>query len=214
MMWHASPDDVLTELDDKVIDAVRIGVAHAKEQFWVYQQEHPDWLARNAKRTVANLIHDWMWAVVVAELDEAPHVTIIDRDPRRELAIRVESEERLSYLPRLKRHHLDGSTSSYQTQTVIDFELQGPNETFPGYGEVRLEAGYEWDVETRTIGGPLITLRDGRDNVLWILPLAPHTGAGGGTVTQPTTPEPVLPSVGVQGEDEAHNEEGAGSDQP
>ena len=214
MISHPSPDDVVTELDDKVIDAVRLGVAHAKEQFRIYQLEHPDWLAGNAKRTVANLIHDWMWAAVIAELDEAPHVRIIDKDPRRELAIRVESEERLSYLLRLKRHHLDGSTSSYQTQTVIDFELQGPNETFPGYGEVRVEAGYEWDVETRTIGGPLITLRDGRDNVLWTLPLTPHTGAGDGTVTRPTTPEPVLPSVGVQSEREPRDEEGTGSSQP
>lgn len=214
MISHPSPEDVLTELGDKVIDALRLGVAHAKEQFRVYQQEHPDWLARNTKRTVANLIHDWMWTGVTTELDETPHVTIIDSDPRRELAIRVESEARLSYLLRLKRHHLDGSTSSYQTQTVIDFELQGPNETFPGYGQVRLEAGYEWDTETRTIGGPLITLRDGRDNVLWTLPLTPHTGAGGGTVTRPTTPGPVLPTVGVQGEDEPRNEKGTGSDQP
>lgn len=126
----------------------------------------------------------------------------------------MDSEERLSYLVRLKRHHVDGATSSYQTQTVIDFELQGPNQTFPGYGEVRLEAGYEWDVETRTMGAPLITLRDGRNNVIWTLPLLPYTGSGGGAVTQPTTPEPTLPIVGVQGEDEARDEESTGSDQP
>src|SRR5262249_37962556 len=151
---------------------------------------------------------------VTTALAESSHVTIIDSDPRRELAIRVESEERLSYLLRLKRHHLDGSTSSYQTQTVIDFELQGSNQAFPGFGEVRLEAGYEWDVETRTMGGPLITLRDGRDNVLWTLPLTLYTGAGGGTVTQPTTHGPVLPTVDVQSEDGARDEEGTGSDQP
>ncbi|WP_064745374.1 hypothetical protein [Pseudonocardia acaciae] len=213
MIPHPSPEDVKAELGDKVLDAVSLGVAHAKEQFGIYQQQHPDWLASNTKRTVASLIHDWMWAAVAKALDEAPHVVIIDRDPVRELAIRVESEHRLSYLLRLKRHHLDGSTSSYQTQTVIDFELQGPNQTFPGYGEVRLEAGYEWDADTRAMGGPLITLRDGRDNVLWTLPLTPHTGIGGGTVTQPTTPGPVLPSISLQSEDEARDENGTGSDQ-
>ena len=113
---------------------------------------------------------------------------------------------------RLKRHHLDGSTSSYQTQTVIDFELQGVNQTFPGYGEVRLEAGYEWDEETRTIGMALITLRDGRNNVIWTLPLPPHAVGGAGTVTQPTLPEPVLPVVGVQDEDETRDGGHTGSD--
>lgn len=211
---HPSPEEAKAELGDKVIDAVCVGVAHAKEQLRIYQRDHADWLAGNAKRTVANLIHDWMWAAVTTELAEASHVTIVDSDPRRELAIRVESEQRLSYLLRLKRHHLDGSTSSYQTQTVIDFELQGRNQMFPGYGEVRLEAGYEWDAETRTMGTPLITLRDGRNNVVWTLPLPLYTGSAGGTVTQPITPEPTPPIVGVQGEDEARDEEGTGSDQP
>lgn len=214
MISHPSPEDVLAELGDKVIDALRLGVAHAKEQLRAYQQANPSWLPGHAKRTVANLIHDWMWTAVTTALADAPHVTIIDRDPRRELVIQVESEKRLSYRLLLKRHHLDGSTSSYQTQTVIDFELQGPNQTFPGYGEVRLKAGYEWDGETRTMGGPLITLRDGHDNVLWTLPLAPHEETGGGTVTQPTTPEPVLPTIDVPGDEGARDEKGTGSDQP
>jgi hypothetical protein len=211
MISHPSREQVVAELGDKVIDALRLGVAHAKDQFRVYQQEHANWLANNAKRTVANLIHDWMWTAVSTELSETTHVTVIDRDPTRELSIRVESEHRLSYLMRLKRHHLDGSTSSYQTQTVIDFELQGGNATFPGFAEVRLEAGYEWDDETRAMGTALITLRDGRDNVIWTLPLPPHA-ASTGTVTHPTTPEPVFPVVGIQGEEDASNEQ-TGSDQ-
>jgi hypothetical protein len=181
---------VAAELGDKVIDALRLGVAHAKEQLRAYQQENPDWLPGHAKRTVANLIHDWMWTAVTTALADAPHVTIIDRDPRRELAIQVESEERLSYRLRLKRHHLDGSTRSYQTQTVIDFELQGPNQTFPGYGEMRLEAGYEWDDEIRTMAGPLITLRDGRDKVLWTLPLARTMGPVAVRSLIPPLPDP------------------------
>lgn len=227
MISRPSPEEVTAEIGDKVIDALRLGVSRAKEQFREYQQQHPDWLANNAKRTVADLIHDWMWAAVVAalttvskhpasEADETtPHVTIIDRDPLRELSIRVESEHRLSYLIRLKRHHMDGATSSYQPQTVIDFELQGRNQTFPGFGEVRLEAGYEWDEETRAIGTALITLRDGRNNVIWTLPLSPDAGsAADGVVTRPTTPEPVPPVVGVPGEDETQEDQDTGSDQP
>lgn len=212
MISHPSPDEAAAELGDKVLDAVRSGVAHAKEQFRIYQQDHGDWLASNAKRTVANLIHDWMWTAVCNALDDAPHVTIVDSDPRRELSVRVESEHRLSYLMRLKRHHLDGSTSSYQTQTVIDFELQGVNDTFPGFGEVRLEAGYEWDDETRAIGTALVTLRDGRNNVIWTLPLLQQPAGGVGTVTQPTKPTPVLPAIEVPGEDETRDSGHTGSD--
>ena len=70
--------------------------------------EHPDWAADNAARTIADLIHDWMWTDLKQQLDSLPHVNLIDQDPRREIAVRVHSEDRLFYLLRIKLHHLDG----------------------------------------------------------------------------------------------------------
>ena len=111
-----------------------------------------------------------------------PHVNLIDEDPRREIAVQVNSADRLSYLLRLKLHHLDGRTSSYQTQTVIDFELQkGVTQTFPSYEEVRLEAGYAWDAKTRTMGAPVISLRHGRNRVIWVHQLSPGQGGAAGS---------------------------------
>jgi hypothetical protein len=202
MISHPSPEAVVSELGDKVVDAIVHAVKVAKEKFAEYREQHPDWAADNAARTIADLIHDWMWTDVKQQLDLLPHVNLIDKDPRREIAVRVQSEDRLFYVLRIKLHHLDGRTSSYQTETVMDFELQGVNETFPGWGEVRLEAGYEWDKDTRTMGAPVISLRHGRNNIIWVHELPDHSAPAGATVSGPTRPgAPTLPVVEVPGRD-------------
>jgi hypothetical protein len=201
MISHPRPDAVVSELGDKVVDAIVHAVKAAKEKFAVYREQHPDWAADNAARTIADLIHDWMWTDLRQELDLLPHVNLIDQDPRREIAVRVQSPDRLSYLLRIKLHHLDGRTSSYQTQTVMDFELQGENDTFPGWGEVRLEAGYEWDKETRTIGEPVISLRHGRNRIVWVHQLSAPASSAAGTVLRPTSTPPTLPTVEVRDQD-------------
>jgi hypothetical protein len=211
MISHPSPEDVVSELGDKVVDAIVHAVEVAKEKFAQYRALHPDWAADNAARTIADLIHDWMWTDVKQRLDLLPHVNLIDEDPRREIAVRVESAERLSYLLRIKLHHLDGRTSSYQTQTVMDFELQGGNETFPSWGEVRLEAGYEWDKETRTMGAPVISLRHGRNKIIWVHQLPGQGGSWGATVSRPMGPgAPTLPVVEVPSRE---SEEPTGTEQ-
>jgi len=198
MMSQPGPDEVVNELGDKVVGAILHAVEAAKEQFQKYRRQHPDWAADNAARTLASLIHDWIWADLKQQLDGVTHVNLIDRHPTREIAVQVQSEERLSYLLRVKLHHLDGRTSSYQTQSVIDFELQGVTPSFPGFGETRLQAGYEWDKEARTMGDPVISLRDGRDQIIWVHSLAAQEGeADGGTVTRPPKPRPTLPTLGV-----------------
>ena len=197
MFSHPNPETVVRELGDKVVDAIVHAVRAAKEEFASYREQHPGWAADNAARTIAGLIHDWMWTDLRQQLDSLPHVNLIDQDPTREIAVQVHSEERLSYLLRVKLHHLDGSTSSYQTQTVIDFEMQGSSETFPGWGEVRLEAGYEWDKDTRTMGEPVISLRHGRNKIIWVHQLPDRGALAGGMVPLPAAPRPPQPVVDV-----------------
>lgn len=185
MISQTEPDDVVNELGDKVVGAIVHAVEVAKEQYLQYRRQHPDWAADNAPRTLADLIHDWMWADLKQQLDELPHVNLIDQNSTREIVVQVQSEERLSYRFRVKLHHLDGRTSNYQTQSVIDFDRQDIKPTLPRCGETRLKAGYEWDKETRTMGDPVISLRDGRDKIIWVHPLAEQGEAYGGTVTRP-----------------------------
>jgi hypothetical protein len=199
MISHPSPEAVLDELGDKVVGAIVHAVGFAKDEFAKYRREHPGWAADNAARTLADMIHDWMWSDLRQQLDSLSHVNLIDKDPKREIAVRVHSDDRLSYLLRIKLHHLDGRTSSYQTQSVIDFELQGVTQTFPGWGEVRLEAGYEWDKETRTIGEPVISLRHGRNNIIWVcqLPYRSAPPEDGSVLARPVQPGPTPPVVEV-----------------
>ncbi len=210
MISHPTPEDVVSELGDKVIGAIVHAVKSAKKEFREYRQQHPGWAADNAARTLAGMIHDWMWTDLNQQLDSLPHVYLTDQDPKREIAVQVHSEERLNYLLRIKLHHLDGRTSSYQTQTVIDFEMQGVNQTFPGLGEVRLEAGYEWDKDTRTIGAPVLSLRHGRNKLIWVHELPDQDETGGTAVTRPAEPGPTPPTVDVPGRES--NKE-TGSDQ-
>lgn len=209
MISHPTPENVVSELGDKVTSAIVHAVKAAKEEFRKYRQQHPGWAADNAARTIAGIIHDWMWTDLRQQLESLPHVFLTDQDPKREIAVQVHSQERLSYLLRIKLHHLDGSTSSYQTQSVIDFEMQGANETFPGMGEVRLEAGYEWDKNTREMGAPVLSLRHGRNKVIWVHELPDQGAAGGTPVARPAVPGPTTPGVEVAGREP--NEE-TGSD--
>ena len=188
---------MVSELGDKVVAIVH-AVNVAKKEFQQYRRQHPDWAGDNAARTLADMIHDWMWSDVKQQLDSLPHVSLTDKDPKREIAVQVHSPDRLSYLLRIKLHHLDGRTSSYQTQSVMDFELQGATETFPGWGEVRLEAGYEWDKNTRTMGAPVLSLRHGRNNVIWVHQLPDRDVSGAGDiVSPPAEPGPTPPVVEV-----------------
>lgn len=201
MISHPDPNTVVTELGDEVVGAIVHAVKVAKEEFNKYRQLHPDWAANAAPRTLASTIHDWMWTDLQRQLEQAPHVHFIDHHPRREIAVQVESPDRLSYLLRIKLHHLDGRTSSYQTQTVMDFELQRPSGTLPGLDRTHLEAGYEWDKDARTMGAPVISLRDGRAAV-WVHQLPEQDEEDGGTVVHPTQPQPTLPDVDVRAEDD------------
>ncbi|MBB4686525.1 hypothetical protein [Amycolatopsis jiangsuensis] len=198
MISHPVMDTVVAELGDKVILGLARAARHGKREYSVYREEHPDWVAINTPRTIACLLHDWMWSEVDRQFADLDHIHLIDDNVKREILVQVSSAERLHYRVRLKRHHLDGRTSSYRTQNVIDFESQGATDSFPGFDECRLEAGYEWDRETRSMGPGVLTLRDGQDNVIWTYQLPDEpSGEAGGVVAYPNVPGPTLPTVDV-----------------
>ncbi|BBY60608.1 hypothetical protein MSAR_37440 [Mycolicibacterium sarraceniae] len=61
--------------------------------------------------------------------------------------------------------------STYPTRTAIEFWQQN-NDMLPGLEEVRIAVGYRWDNELREIEAPVVSLRDGRDNVIWAIELS------------------------------------------
>ncbi len=145
-------------------------------------------------RCLSNLIHDRIWAHLVTLIASNPGTSIKDKGATREIV--VGAHLRL----RIKRHHAGDEISTYPTRTAIEFWQQGSQPAFPGLEEVRIAVGYRWDPDTREIGAPLLSLRDGKDHVIWVVEL--DEPAAGVKITW-TPIEPTLPSIdfGDLGED-------------
>jgi len=135
-------------------------------------------------RCLANLIHDRIWARLVAAVDGNSAVETIDREPLRELWISQ------NYQIRIKRHHPDDKISTYPTAAALEFWAQGSQ--LPSLESITLGAGYRWISEERRIGPAVISYRDGRDNPIWAIELdEPEEGVetiGWKPITRPDLP--------------------------
>ncbi|HEU0131453.1 MAG TPA: hypothetical protein VFQ85_10745 [Mycobacteriales bacterium] len=187
MKSYPSWDQVRADLGDKVVAAFVEAVALTRADLTLYREAFPGWVARHSERGLANWIHDAFWAHAAAILDGVPGVTLVDREPRREIGIGY------SYRIRLKRHHLDGHVATYPTEGALEFLAQPAQETFDGLSETHLIAGYEWDEDTRAIGDALISLRDG-SVIIWKEPLVDDE-EDGGVVAVPSVRGPVPPVI-------------------
>ncbi|MEJ2864873.1 hypothetical protein [Actinomycetospora flava] len=190
-------DEVRAGLGDKVIGAVSLSVADAKERLAVYRQTLPDHAAEHSQRGLANMINDWLWASIRRSLDPVASVALNDREPTHEIGVGLE------YRLRVKRHR-DGRVRSYPTQTFLDFQLQGQQLAFPSMSEVRLNVGYRWDEETRSISAPVISLPHGAD-VIWhetLESVAPNIKP-----LRPDADGPQLPVIEVVEDDDAEGTE-------
>lgn len=112
----------------------------------------------------------------------------------------------MRYRLRAKRHGEDGDVTTYPTLTAKDFLFQAPLQmTLDGMEEIRLIAGYTWDTERREMGQPVLSLRHGKDDIVWFVEL-PDVGTGysAAPVTPlPAVPTPTLPQIELANEREA-----------
>ncbi|MFE3202876.1 hypothetical protein [Embleya sp. NPDC059237] len=196
MISYPESDEVLAGLGSKVVQGLVHAVVQARADLLRYRMREPAVVAQHSERGLANWIHDRMWAHLVAVLDGHPEVTLSEGEPTRELVVG------LRYRLRIKRHRDGGQVSSYGTQTALEFFAQGHQDTFPGLEELRLTAGYEWDADARDIGDAVLSLRDGKDHIVWLEHLVDTGELGGSGAVQPvrpSTPSPALPSIEVPG---------------
>ena len=196
MFAAPEPDAVLADLGDKVVHGVSRAVLLARADLANYRAIRPGWVASSSERGLANWIHDRVWDHLLVQVDEIEEVAVVDQEPTREFYVGVK------YRVRVKRHHTDGLVNSYPTQTALDFLGQGGTLPIPTLEEVNLIAGYEWDREERSMGAPLLSLRQGRSNVIWSVEL-PEVGeqGEGGAVVRPIVPGPTGPVIGLPGVD-------------
>lgn len=201
MISPDKPDQVLDALGDKFLHALVGAVSGARDDLDAMREWRPGWFPPMSDRCLANLIHDRLWAHMLGLEGDHDAVTMHESGATREI---VAGQFRL----RLKRHHPDDRVSNYPTQTALDFWIQHNNGVLPGLEEITLAAGYRWDKEVKAIGAPVISYRDGQENVIWAMELLGGTAAdvvnpaddGGLTpITWTSVPGPELPVIDVTG---------------
>jgi hypothetical protein len=190
------PDVVLDALGDKVVHGLSRAVVLGRKDLAEYRSTFPGWVADASERGLASWIHDRVWARLLVQVDGIDEVSIVDREPTREMYVGTR------YRVRVKRHHTDGLVNTYPTQTALDFLGQGGTLPIPTLEEINLIAGYEWDREERAMGVPRLSLRTSRTNIIWSVAL-PEVGqqGDGGTVVRPIVPGPAGPVIGLPGID-------------
>lgn len=167
MKSHPDSGAVLPDLGDKVLGAIVEAVSATRDDLERYNQEFPDFVADHSQRCLANWIHDRLWRQLVARLDGQPHVRIVDKEPTREII--VDGASYGQYRIRVKRHRgRKGAVATYPTRAAISFMHQLQLDIFDDLPIHHLIVGYEWDHRLHVIVRPVLSLRDGIANVIWL----------------------------------------------
>lgn len=182
---YPTDEEVAGELGDKFLESLVSAVRGARADLNDMREWRPGWFPTMHARCLSNLIHDRIWARLIALIETENAANVIESGPTREIAIGIHLRLRA------KRHLTNDRISTYPTRTAIEFWRQS-TDTLPGLEEVRIAVGYRWDRELREIEAPVVSLRDGKDNVIWAIELSEP--AEGEKVTW-TPIEPNLPTI-------------------
>lgn len=190
---YPEPDDVMADLGDQFLTAFATSIAEAREDIDAMRAVFPHWFPPMHSRCLSNLIHDRIWARLLARLDGDPSVVMVDNGPRREIFINSR------YQLRIKRHHAGDRISNYPTQGALNFwEQDGGQPPFDGMELIKLGIGYRWNQELRQIEMPILSFRDGKENVIWAVEIE-EPAEGATTVDRNPVPGPDTPIIGIDG---------------
>jgi len=77
----------MSSLGDKFLKGLAWSIRGAREDLAELREWRPGWFPPMSGRCLANLIHDRIWARLVAAVDGNPGIETIDREPVREMWI-------------------------------------------------------------------------------------------------------------------------------
>lgn len=188
MIDPRNTQSVVEALGQSPLDAIGAAVRDTREDLLTYRSTLPAMAARHSNRGILNWVHDQFFAHVRAYFEASVEsVTVLDQEPTRDIFVGH------SFRLRFKKHTRADMVSSYPTEGFLAFVVQDPPQLIQ---EVRLIGGYRWDRETREIGQAVLSARDGRNNVLWVVELAEATADDAGVVHfQPQAPDDALPQL-------------------
>ncbi len=189
MNSYPDPDTVRRELGDDFLEAFVSSVDGSSDDLVEFRKFRPEWYIDYSKRFVANFIHERMWSRMVAGVREHGEVTIVNREPVRQI------HHGTRYEIRFKRHKPDAAIAAYPTEGAVAFWTQAAY--LPGLEKVSLALGYKWDAELGAIDGAVMSFRDGKDNPIWMVELG--AAAAGGTEITFSPVDPRLPTLDLSG---------------
>jgi hypothetical protein len=186
---YPSFEDVCSDIGDKVVEAMYSSVEQVRADLALYRDKLPELVARHSDRGLANWIHDMMWASLAGALEDHPEVTIVDNGVTREIHCGI------NYRFRAKRHDEDGAVKSFPTQTVLDFHYQP--QTLDTLEDFKLDFGYQWDPEIRSIGPAVMSLRQ-KKALIWNSVIPSNGSSALGTTALSGGPAPASgPAISI-----------------
>lgn len=124
---YPTDDEVIAELGDKFLTALVDSVRGTRGDIRDMREWRSSWFPTMHSRCLSNLIHDRIWARLIAAIESDPATTIIEKGPTREIAVG------LHLRLRVKRHLSGDKISTYPTRTAIEFWQQGSQYAFPDW---------------------------------------------------------------------------------
>lgn len=187
MIDAENPHAVMGALGTSVVDALGRVVSNARADLHRYREVFPEWVAQATARGTKSWIHDRLFDHVQRELGDMDCVTLKVSEPAREFMV----DGRFRF--RVKAHQPGDLLASYPTAGARQFMRQGSQPAFPELGEIRLVAGYRWDVELMEMAEAVISMRNG-NRCIWAVELQAGTAAG---KLGQFTPIPIAPAPGI-----------------
>ncbi|MFT4189796.1 MAG: hypothetical protein QM621_14625 [Aeromicrobium sp.] len=181
-------DAVLTELGSKFPAALITATNSARNDLDALREWRPGWVLAMFQREVAGFIHSRIWDHLTTELDSVDGITFRTAEPHREATVSTPLGR--SFKIRVKRHSEGDQISSYPTISDLEF-WGGASISFEGLEQISLAAGYRWDSTLGQIGAPVLSYREGKENVIW----AVEVDAGEADGLTPITYTPILPDL-------------------
>nr|WP_230981524.1 hypothetical protein [Mycobacterium malmoense] len=131
---YPTDDEVMAERGDKFLTALVSSVRGTRGDIRDMREWRPDWFPTMHSRCLSNVIHDRIWARLVAAIESDPATKIIEKGPTREIAVGL--HRRL----RIKRHLTGDKISTYPTEPPSNFGSRTANTRYQGWRKSALRS--------------------------------------------------------------------------
>ena len=186
--YFADADRAIDFLGYKPLRAWASAVARTRASLAIYKRTLPDLAAMHGPRGMANMVHDFAWSHMVAEVDDVDEVVPIENGSLREVLIHDVVRARI------KRHTGRGAVSTYPTALALQFYAQEKQPLLPleGVEQVKLVFGYVWDPTLSEVGEATVSYPLSARKSLWIRDLPEDPPSGLVVPARPRAPSPVI----------------------